>query len=161
MKFFIFSLLFFSQIIVAQSKLTTIYFVRHAEKIDNSKDPDLSDFGKIRALKWKQIFSEIDLTAIYVTDFKRTQQTASPTAESNNLKTLVYDFKSIDVKQFLKDNATKSILVIGHSNTTPEFVNSLIGSKTYEAIGDNEFGNLYIVTAVDGKIVHHQLLKIE
>jgi 2,3-bisphosphoglycerate-dependent phosphoglycerate mutase len=34
---------------------------------------------------------------------------------------------------------------VGHSNTTPAFVNAVLGEHTYEDIDDNENGMLYIV----------------
>ena len=61
------------QLSFAQNKTTTIYFIRHAEKVDSSKNPDLSTFGLERAAHWNEIFSDIPFDAIYSTDFTRSK----------------------------------------------------------------------------------------
>ena len=151
-------LLLVVQLSFAQYKTTTIYFIRHAEKVDSSKNPDLSSVGLERAAHWGKIFSETTFDAIYSTDFKRTQQTAAPTAENKKLDITLYDAKSLDFDKFKSDNLGKTILVVGHSNTTPDFVNKLINQNVYAAIEDTNFGNLYIVT-LNGDQVTHLLLK--
>ena len=151
-------LLLVVQLSFAQHKTTTIYFIRHAEKIDSSKNPDLSSVGLERAAHWGKIFSETTFDAIYSTDFKRTQQTAAPTAENKKLDITLYDAKSLDFDKFKSDNLGKTILVVGHSNTTPDFINKLINQNVYAAIEDTNFGNLYIVT-LNGDQVTHLLLK--
>ena len=151
-------LLLVVQLSFAQHKTTTIYFIRHAEKIDSSKNPDLSSVGLERAAHWGKIFSETTFDAIYSTDFKRTQQTAAPTAENKKLDITLYDAKSLDFDKFKSDNLGKTILVVGHSNTTPDFVNKLINQNVYAAIEDTNFGNLYIVR-LNGDQVTHLLLK--
>ncbi len=50
-------------------------------------------------------------------------------------------------------------MIVGHSNTTPNFVNQIINQKKYADIEDTTFGNLYIVTIVD-KTISFQLLKL-
>ena len=100
MKPFIIVILLFTQFTFAQT--TTYYFIRHAEKIDNSLNPNLSDQGNLRALKWKSFFQNIQLDDIYSTDFNRTLQTATPVAISKNLKTKIYNPKEIEIKNFLK-----------------------------------------------------------
>ena len=40
----------------------------------------------------------------------------------------------------------KTVLVVGHSNTTPMFTNGLLGEKKYDLIADDNNANLYIVT---------------
>ena len=151
-------LLLVVQLSFAQHKTTTIYFIRHAEKVDSSKNPDLSSVGLERAAHWGKIFSETTFDAIYSTDFKRTKQTATPTAENKKLDITLYDPKSLDFDKFKTDNLGKTILVVGHSNTTPDFVNKLINQNVYAAIEDTTFGNLYIVT-LNGDLVTHLLLK--
>ena len=54
----------------------------------------------------------------------------------------------------------KTVLVVGHSNTTPQFVNAILGTKQYTDIQDDNNVNLYIVTRIneENSVV---LLKIE
>lgn len=146
------------QLSFAQNKTTTIYFIRHAEKVDISKNPDLSTFGLERAAHWNEIFSDIPFDAIYSTDFTRTKQTAAPTATNKKIDITLYDAKNIDFQKFKTDNLGKTVLVVGHSNTIPNFVNKLINQEKYSNIEDKTFGNLYIVT-LNGDLINHLLLK--
>ncbi len=52
----------------------------------------------------------------------------------------------------LKSIQGKTIVVAGHSNTTPMLVNLLLGSKKYEAMNDNDYSKLWIVTIKDGGV---------
>jgi 2,3-bisphosphoglycerate-dependent phosphoglycerate mutase len=146
------------QLSFAQNKTTTIYFIRHAEKVDSSKNPDLSTLGLERAAHWNEIFSETSFDAIYSTDFTRTKQTVAPTAANKKIDITIYDPKNIDVQKFKTDNLGKTVLVVGHSNSIPDFVNKLINQDVYSTMEDISFGNLYIVT-LNGDIVTHLLLR--
>ena len=158
MKNYFLFLFLIAQLSFAQNKTTTIYFIRHAEKVDSSNNPDLSTFGLERAAHWNEIFSDIPFDAIYSTDFTRTKQTAAPTAANKKIDITIYDAKNIDFQKFKTDNLGKTVLVVGHSNTIPDFVNKLINQDVYSNIEDKTFGNLYIVT-LNGDIINHLVLK--
>lgn len=158
MKNYFLYLFLIVQLSFAQQKTTSIYLIRHAEKVDSSKNPDLSSTGLERAAHWGKIFSDIPFDAIYSTDFKRTKQTAAPVAANKKVDIILYDAKSLDFDKFKTDNLGKTILVVGHSNSTPDFVNKLIKQNVYATIDDTTFGNLYIVT-LNGDIITHLLLK--
>lgn len=159
-KFLSLLALLFLNISFGQSTATTYYFIRHAEKVDNSQNPNLSEKGLKRAEKWNTIFSEISLDEIYSTDYKRTLQTASPTATTKKMKVKLYDPKYIPIEVFKKETIGKKILIVGHSNTIPKFVNQMINQNSFTDIQDKTFGNLYIVTMVDEAITF-QLLKLD
>ncbi|RTZ03730.1 phosphoglycerate mutase [Flavobacterium bomense] len=158
-KFLALFTLLFLNISFGQST-TTYYFIRHAEKVDNSQNPDLSEKGLKRAEKWNTIFSEISFDEIYSTDYKRTLQTASPTATTKKMKVKLYDPKNIPIEVFKKETIGKKILIVGHSNTIPKFVNQMINQNSFTDIQDKTFGNLYIVIMVDEAITF-QLLKLD
>ncbi|MFV8366321.1 histidine phosphatase family protein [Flavobacterium sp. XS1P27] len=158
-KYLIIIALFVLQISFGQQSTTTYYFIRHAEKVDNSQNPDLSDIGLERANLWNKIFSEISFDEIYSTDYKRTIQTATPTATTKKIQIKLYNPKTIAIESFQKETLGKKVLIIGHSNTTPNFVNQIINQKIYADIEDTTFGNLYIVT-INGETITHQLLKL-
>ena len=139
----------------AKVEITTYYFIRHAEK-DRSdhtnKDPELDKRGLKRANKWAKYFKNIDLDAVYTTNYIRTQQTAQPTAEKHHLDIQTYDPNSLYSKDFEEATKGKTVLVVGHSNTTPAFVNKILKEDKYEDIDDNDNSKLFIVTISDGKI---------
>ncbi len=143
------------------AEVTTYYFIRHAEK-DRSNpsenNPHLMQKGLNRAENWSKILRNIKFDAVYSTDFHRTIETAQPTANKNNLEVVIYDPSGPDaINGFLKATKYKTVLVVGHSNTTPAFVNAVIGQKKYEDIDDNNNGNLYIVTIIGNKIIDQVL----
>lgn len=144
LSLFMFTGLFlFSQ----DTEIGKIYFIRHAEKVrDNSSDPLLTKFGEERAVHWANVFKNVDFDAVYSTSTLRTVATALPTAAQNDLQIILYDATDIDISALAEMYKGKSILVVGHSNTTPEIVNDLMGEERYSEIEDDNFSNLYIVT---------------
>lgn len=132
-----------------QQKTTTYYLIRHAEK-DRSdasnKNPHLTEAGKQRAENWAKVLKDVKFDAVYTTNYNRTIETATPTAKANNLELQFYDPRDLASKAFLEATKGKNVLLVGHSNTTPQFVNALIEDKKYDDIEDNINANLYIVT---------------
>ncbi len=130
-------------------KTTTYYFIRHAEK-DRSdktnKNPNLTQAGILRAAKWSLVFENVTFDAIYSTDYNRTKQTAQPTAEKKGLEVKLYDPRQLYSQEFAQATKGQTVLVVGHSNTTPAFVNTILGERKHENIDDSNNANLYIVT---------------
>ena len=156
-KYIVFLLLFGFQIHFGQNKTTQYYFIRHAEKADSSKNPDLSEKGLERALEWKALFSAIQFDAVYSTDFKRTLQTIHPIVVENDQLLKLYNPQILDIETFKKETKGKTILIVGHSNTIPKMVNQLIKENKYGDIAENQFGNLYTVTLLENQILSHLL----
>ena len=158
-KYLVLIALFVIQISFGQQITSTYYFIRHAEKVDNSQNPDLSAIGLERAKLWNEIFSEINFDQIYSTNYNRTKQTATPTATAKKIPIELYNPATLDIDSYKKETLGKKVLIVGHSNTTPNFVNQIINQTLYADIDDSTFGNLYIVTII-GNVVTHQLLKL-
>ena len=141
-------------------KCTSIYLIRHAEKIrtdENEKDPMLNKSGLLRAKKWSEIFEKIEIDKILSTDTKRTISTVIPTSDKKQLKVEIYRPEEISYESFLKENKGNKVLIVGHSNTIPETTNILIKNKIYNQIEDNNNSNLYYVNICNG-IISHELL---
>ena len=155
MKKLILTFTFFSLTLISYSQeVTTYYFIRHAEKLridKTDKNPNLNYNGYKRAEAWKDVFSNISFDAVYSTDYNRTKLTAKPTADSNNLPILLYNPNSMYSEALKNNTKGKTVLVVGHTNTTNVFVNKILGVEKYEEINDNNNSNLYIVTITDGK----------
>ncbi|NJB69576.1 broad specificity phosphatase PhoE [Saonia flava] len=161
-KFLLFSLLFIVFLNCKEDKepvsaeepvVSTFYFIRHAEK-DRSdpenEDPELNQDGLGRAIRWAEVLDGVELTAIYTTDYERTSMTAAPAAVKKDITVQYYNPQDIDIEQFKIDNLGGNVLVVGHSNTTPEMVNKVIGTEKYEAMDDYDNGSLFIVRIIDG-----------
>lgn len=134
---------------------TTYYLIRHAEKDrsnPNDKNPSLTEEGLARAENWANYFKDIHLDAVYSTKYNRTKQTAKPTAESKGLTIQNYDPRSLYNVEFAKETFGKTVLVVGHSNTTPAFANRIINEnskgddvKVYQNMDDSDNATLFIV----------------
>lgn len=143
----------FTSLLSNAQEVTTYYFIRHAEKLrvdKTERNPNLNSKGLKRAEAWKEVFSNISFDAIYSTDYNRTMLTAKPTADSKNLPILIYNPRDMYSKTFQNQTKGKTILVVGHSNTTNVFANKVLGFDKYEEIKDNNNSNLYIVTVMNG-----------
>lgn len=141
-------------------KCTSVYLIRHAEKIrtdKNERDPLLNKSGLLRAKKWSEIFQKIEINKILSTDTKRTISTVIPTSEEKKIKIELYRPEEITYESFLEKNKGKKVLIVGHSNTIPETTNILIKNKFYDHIEDDNNSNLYFVNICDG-IISHELL---
>lgn len=155
MKKFLLIIFVFTLFIACTSdKTTTYYLIRHAEKDrtnTTNKNPNLNSDGVIRAEKWAKNFENIKLDAVYSTDYNRTQQTAAPTAKSKDLIVQSYNSSKMYDSIFKKNTKGKTVLVVGHSDTTPVFANIILGQKKYKNMADNDNASLYIVTVFNDK----------
>jgi broad specificity phosphatase PhoE len=130
-------------------KTTQYYLIRHAEKDrtdPENRDPKLTSEGMARAERWAVYFDTIDLDAVYSTQYVRTVMTATPTAESKQLDVLSYDPRQLYDENFQLNSKDKKVLVVGHSNTTPAFVNKILGADKYSDMDDNDNSSLFVVT---------------
>ena len=136
-------------------KTTTYFLIRHAEKVRENtadKNPDLNDRGFLRAENWKKVLQHISFDVIYSTNFNRTLKTAEPIAKKFNLEPIIYNASKVDFDLFQAENEGKNVLIVGHSNTVPQFVNGLIKQQKYPEMDDAEFSHLYIVTVIGNKV---------
>ena len=148
---------------IPENDCSTFYLIRHAEKVRTNKsdsDPALNEKGIIRAMNWKEYFIDKDISKIYSTNYKRTIETVKPIQEATGLATILYSPSSIDYKDFISSNKGEIVLIVGHSNTIPNFVNELINDQVYAQIDDLNNSNLYIVSLCDSSI-SHRLIKVD
>ncbi|MDZ7755283.1 phosphoglycerate mutase family protein [Rhodohalobacter sp.] len=155
-------LLFSTLTAVAQqnSDITTFVLVRHAEKIDDSTDPDLTPQGYQRAERLAEMLQNIPFDAVYSSERIRTRETVRKIADQNGVEILSYEphEPAEEVERLLHSNLGKTVLVSGHSNTTPFFANELLDREHFEdKFDESDYGNLLIIT-IDGdgesKLLH-------
>lgn len=156
MKKYFFLLVFALSILSACSsgETTTYYLIRHSEKDRTDKmnrNPNLNFEGEKRAQKWANYFEDIHLDAVYSTSYNRTIQTATPTAQTKKIEIQHYNPSKMYDSIFKADTKGKTVLVVGHSNTTPVFVNKILGEDKYQNMDDNDNASLYIVTISGNK----------
>jgi len=140
-----------------------LILVRHAEKKivpPENKDPDLSPAGVARAEELVRMFSDAGVTAIYATQYKRTQQTIKPLADKLRLPVTQVEAKQTPelVKQIRARGAGQVAFIAGHNNTVPEII-AAMGGPQLPIIPETEYDNLYILTVqADGSA---KLLKMK
>ncbi len=144
MKRFVFCFLLASALLSTARAQSTIFVVRHAEKADATKDPDLSEAGRARAEALAKALRDANITAIYATEFKRTQQTAAPLAKALGITVTVLpaqDSAALIAKlRALKGHA----LVVGHGDTIPNLIKALGVSEPIN-IAENDYDNLFVL----------------
>jgi broad specificity phosphatase PhoE len=127
---------------------TTVIVLRHAERFAIGEDPGLTPEGETRAQRLAQLLARQRLAAIYVSDTARTQATAAPLAAVARLTPIVRPGR--DVEGVLEDIGERfvgrTVVIVGHSNTVPQFVERLTRGELTPAVEDDEFDVIYIVT---------------
>jgi broad specificity phosphatase PhoE len=126
-----------------------IFIVRHAEKATTGGNhPDLCVAGQKRAEALARILKDSQVTAVFVTEFKRTQETAAPTAKAAHVNPTVVpanDVAGLATKvRALKGNA----LVVGHGNTIPDLMKAL-GIRTPITIPEDDYSEIFVVSLHD------------
>ncbi|MEZ5056561.1 MAG: histidine phosphatase family protein [Saprospiraceae bacterium] len=127
---------------------TTIFMVRHAEKInDGSNDPGLTAPGKERATKLNNLLADVNLGAVLSTATRRSMETARPTAESHSLDPFGYDMDNTNniYKFIFEYEKGKKFLMVGHSNTIPVLVDELVSDSTSVTIPEEQYDRLYVL----------------
>ena len=129
-------------------ELTTFILIRHAEKgNDGTEDPDLTEQGISRAEQLSGMLRNTPIAAIYATNFKRTRNTVAPLARIHDTKVQPYEaFKPEVIEDMLEKHRGGTVLISGHSNTTPWTANLLTGTETYKDYAESEYGIILIVT---------------
>jgi broad specificity phosphatase PhoE len=123
---------------------STILIVRHAEKADATKDPDLSEAGRARAEALAKTLRDANITAIYATEFKRTQQTAAPLAKALGITVTILPAKDNAALVAKLRASNGNALVVGHGDTMPDLIKAL-GISDPINIAENDYDNLFAV----------------
>jgi len=136
-----------------------VFLVRHAEKIDHSKDPNLSDAGLERALILSRVLQNADIEYVHSSDFLRTRDTATPTAKAHGIKVELYDPENLSILAEKMQRKGGRHLIVGHSGTTPAMVELLGGEPGVKINEESEYDRLYIVTIGKDKTVSSVMLR--
>ncbi len=124
-------------------KSSQIYLVRHAEKADTTRDPDLSETGRQRAEKLASLLSNENIEHIYSTNYKRTRQTAAPLSHLNGAEILLYTPDSLNALADKLRNLEGNVLVVGHSNSTLSLMDAMGIKYSLPKIEESDYSNLF------------------
>jgi broad specificity phosphatase PhoE len=110
----------------------------------SASDPELSAAGHTRATSLASMLKDARITAIFVTEFRRTRQTAEPLAKQLAIEPTVVSSNDLAALLARLKATSGNALVVGHSNTVPAVLEGL-GVQAAITIGE-DYDNLFIVT---------------
>jgi len=128
-----------------------IFLVRHADRASSDPDSLLSKAGEARAQCLGNVLKDANIKTIFTTEFKRTQQTAAPTAAEFHLESrIIPRANTPDLVKQLKESKGYPVLVVAHSETLPPIVQQL-GAGTISQLGPLEYDKLFVVAVSKSK----------
>ncbi len=136
---------------IADTSVTTIYLVRHAEKDTTeaaNEDPNLTEAGHARAEALRALLENQDVDALYATKYVRTSQTLEPLARERNLSIERYeghDFHGLK-ERLLQQHRGQTVVVAGHSNTLLPIAEAFGVEKPFAEINDSQYRYLFKLT---------------
>jgi broad specificity phosphatase PhoE len=126
----------------------TVFLVRHAEKESTGNDPSLTEAGRKRAELLATVLGDAGITAIFSSEFKRTQETAAPLAKRLGISVTVVPAKDVDalVSRVHALAPGGRALIVGHGNTVPAVATRLTGVKVAELM-EADYDRLFVATS--------------
>lgn len=141
-------LLFF--VAAAAHAQTTIILVRHAERASQAMDSPLNEAGHARAKELARVLADVDVSAIYASQFIRTQQTIAPLAEERNLHPVIIQTSDTYAHDLIADinahHKNQTVVVASHSDRIPSILHEL-GVANPPEIKMTEYDDLFVFTA--------------
>lgn len=137
---------------------TTIYMVRHAEKMDiDDPDPSLTAEGFARAEDLKIALSNASIDAIIVSGLQRTQLTAQPLADHLDLQIIVIPIQELGVERYVQgvineinnNWSGKEVLVVTH-NPLYQLIGRALNTPELPTIDDaTGYDHFFTITKTD------------
>jgi phosphohistidine phosphatase SixA len=139
--------------------IPNIYVMRHLHTPKGMKDPDLTIEGREHADALARWLSHDPPSAIYISTTKRSAQTAAPTARRFGVTPQTYDPANTPdlIGRVLQEKGT--VLVVGHSNTVPDIVAGLGGTRPSD-LAHEDFGDIWHVQGASRLTTRTRLSKI-
>lgn len=131
----------------AQAAPITVFVVRHAEKGPEATNPPLTPEGRQRATALARVLSESRITAVFASEFQRTQETVEPLAKAAGLTTVVIPATALDslVLRLRALPPGSHAVVASHSNLVHLIVEKLSGVRI-PLLADTDYDRLVVVT---------------
>lgn len=125
------------------------YVMRHLNTPQGVQDPSLTAEGRQQAELLPEWFAGDPPAAIYVSNTRRAQETAVPLARSLGVTPKIYDPANTPalIQQVVAERG--AVLIVGHSNTVPDIVQQLGGTRP-GPIAHDQYGDIWHVAGVNG-----------
>lgn len=121
-----------------------VYVIRHAERADGSFNSPLSPAGHARAARLAKMLGTSGIGAIFVSDLRRTAQTAAPLAQVLHVKPVAMTGTLELVKAVQAQPREQIVLVVGHSNTVSHILEGL-GYEGAALPDTGDYDNLFVL----------------
>ncbi len=130
---------------VATAPAHKVWVMRHLPPADGA-DPQLSAEGARMAAALPDFLQAAAIKAVFVTDTRRARETAAPLAAKLGLAPEVYDPANPAALVARVAAVNGEVLVVGHSNTTPDLV-ARFGGAPIAPLGHADFGSVWRIDA--------------
>ena len=142
---------------------TVVIVIRHAETGQTIEgDPDLNVAGRERAARLVRVLHEAKpvrgIDAVYVSELRRTQQTAAPLAETSGLPVNVVpgDTWGSLPARIRRQHHGENLIVVGSATTVPPLVEALAGEAV--TVKEDEYDAMFIVFLP--QLAHSRVIKL-
>jgi phosphohistidine phosphatase SixA len=140
------------------ARLDQVFVMRHLQA-GSGEDPGLTDAGRRDAQLLAGWFRNSDKpSAIFVTRYRRSRETAAQLAAKLRIRPIVYDPSNNEALIEAVKAKSGNVLVVGHSNTVPDIVERLGGTRP-APIQHHEHGDIWRVSELGGRAERHRLEK--
>lgn len=124
---------------------------RHAEKAGDAKDAELSESGRARALRLRDLLAASGASRLYATDVVRTQRTLEPLSEVLHRPVEVRPAGAVDaLARELSSLEPGTVAVVAHhSNGVPGLVRALgaeLGGLVDGMLAHDSFDRVIVLT---------------
>ena len=119
-----------------------IYVMRHLHTPKDATDPDLTAVGQRYAAAVSDWFRRDPPDVIYVSSTKRAQQTAAVLVGRLKLTPKIYDPRDTPALLAAVTKEGGTVLIVGHSNTVPDIVAGLGGTRPGPLVHE-DFGDIW------------------
>lgn len=126
---------------------TTVYLVRHAEKVPDRglRNPDLTEAGHARAEQLADLLKHSNITRIYTTPFLRNRATVAPLASAVCVVPETYKWEeSTALAGSFRSMPGEHILVCGHVDNLLPMLAAMGCTAPVDSIGSEVYGQLFI-----------------
>jgi len=128
---------------------TLLILVRHAEKTAGGPDPNLSPEGRDRAAALAHVLADVEIDALYASQFQRTRLTLQPLSDridvaivTDRISGEVESWAAAFARRLLDVHRGRTVVVAGHSNTVPVLARAL-GAVSVPDLNDSDYDDLF------------------
>jgi 2,3-bisphosphoglycerate-dependent phosphoglycerate mutase len=130
---------------------TLLVLVRHAEKTAGGPDPNLNPTGQTRAAALAHVLADVEIDALYASQYQRTQLTLGPLSERIQVEVEIDEVSSPAetwaagfAARLLKQHRGQTVVLAGHSNTVPILARAL-GATNVPDLTEQDYDDMFVI----------------